>query len=151
MNFLLLNLVTVVKRVPSKKLELYLGANKFPPSSDDLCNKRAKPSYSMVCSIPEFPGGESRVPGRESRVWGELRVPGRESEVPGRESKVPGASRESLGRRGESQGGSRGSGASRESRGPVGSRGAGTERSTRVRSPGGESRVPGRKSRVRNE
>jgi hypothetical protein len=34
MNFLLLNPVTAVKRVLSKKLELYLEANKFPPSGD---------------------------------------------------------------------------------------------------------------------
>ncbi len=53
MNFLLLNPVTAVKRVPSKKLELYLAANEFPPLRDDSRNKRAKPSYSLVCSIPE--------------------------------------------------------------------------------------------------
>jgi hypothetical protein len=35
MNFLLFNPVTAVKRVLSKKLELYLEANKFPPSGDE--------------------------------------------------------------------------------------------------------------------
>ncbi len=35
MNFLLFNHVTAVKRVLSKKLELYLEANKFPPSGDE--------------------------------------------------------------------------------------------------------------------
>jgi len=53
MNFLLLNPVTAVKRVRSKKLELYLEANKFPPSGDDSRNMRAKPSYSLVCSNSE--------------------------------------------------------------------------------------------------
>jgi hypothetical protein len=35
MNFLLFNHVTAVKRVLSKKLELYLEANNFPPSGDE--------------------------------------------------------------------------------------------------------------------
>jgi hypothetical protein len=35
MNFLLLNPVTAVKRILSTKLELYLEANKFPPSGDE--------------------------------------------------------------------------------------------------------------------
>jgi hypothetical protein len=35
MNFLLLNPVIAVKRLLSKKLELYLGGDKFPPSGDE--------------------------------------------------------------------------------------------------------------------
>jgi hypothetical protein len=35
MNFPLLNPFTVVKKVLLKKLELYLEANKFPPSGDE--------------------------------------------------------------------------------------------------------------------
>ncbi len=45
MNFLLLNPVTAVKRVLLKKLELYLGANKFPPSGDE-----ASAQTKMECS-----------------------------------------------------------------------------------------------------
>jgi hypothetical protein len=35
MSFLLLNPVTAVKKALSKKLELYLDANKFPPSGNE--------------------------------------------------------------------------------------------------------------------
>jgi hypothetical protein len=55
MNFLLLNPVTAVKRILSTKLELYLEANKFPPSGDEpSAQTKLERSNFLNCIKPNF-------------------------------------------------------------------------------------------------